>query len=74
LKYFVASVVATVTFAMPAAPAYAADTSPADYQDMCEQGYQAFKVVLDPILSSPLKVIFGPMERGFCGEQRHVPK
>lgn len=72
MKYFVAVVVATITLAIPTTPALASP-APAEYNEFCEQGYQAFKAVLDPLITSPLKAIFGPMEAGFCGEQKHVP-
>jgi hypothetical protein len=73
MKYFVALVVATVTLAIPTTPALAS-AAPADYRPECEQGYQALKPVLDPLIGSPLKALFGPMEAGFCNEQKHVPE
>lgn len=75
MKRFVVLSVATVALVLPGTAAVAApeSTSPADYRSECEQGYQAFKPVLDPLITSPLKALFGPMEQGFCGEQKHVP-
>lgn len=64
---------AVVLSASAAAAAPAATVAPADYNPGCEQLYQAGKPIIDPLIQSPLKALFGPMEAAFCGEQKHVP-
>ena len=77
MKRFVVLSVAAIGLVFTAPAAHAAPAAspsrPADYQPGCEALYSAFKPVLDPIISSPLKALFGPMEAAFCGEQKHVP-
>jgi len=74
MKHFVVLFVATVALALPTtiAGAAPASPSPADYRPQCEQGYQAVKPVLVPLITNA-KALFGPMEKGLCGDQKHVP-
>lgn len=74
MKRFVVLSAATITALIPfasAAPA-GASVSPAEYRPECEQGYQALKAFWDAVLP-PGKAVFGPMEKGVCGEQKHTP-
>jgi hypothetical protein len=77
MKRFVVLSVAAVTFVLSASAATAApaqsSTAPADYNPGCDQAYQSGKPIIDPLIQSPLKALFGPMEAAFCGEQKHVP-
>ena len=77
MKRFVVLSVASFTLALSAPAAHAAPVpsspAPADYNPGCEQLYQAGKPIIDPLVQSPLKALFGPMEAAFCGEQKHVP-
>ena len=74
MKRFIGLFVATVAVALPlsAAGASPATTKPANYRPECEQFYQGGKVVLDPVLTNA-KSIAGPLEKGYCGEQKHTP-
>jgi hypothetical protein len=77
MKRFVVLSVAAVTLVLSASAATAApahsSTTPNDYNPGCDQLYQSGKPVIDPLVQSPLKALFGPMEAAFCGEQKHVP-
>ena len=77
MKRSVVVSVAAFTLVLSASAATAApappSAAPADYNPGCEQMYQAGKPVIDPLVSSPLKALFGPGEAAFCGEQKHVP-
>lgn len=77
MKRFVVLPIAAFSLVLSASAATAAPASasaaPADYNPGCEQLYQAGKPVIDPLVTSPLKALFGPMEAAFCGEQKHVP-
>ena len=77
MKHFVVLSVASVTFGLSATAAAAAPVSasakPSEYNPSCEQMYQGGKAIIDPLIQSPLKALFGPLEAAFCGEQKHVP-
>lgn len=75
MKRYIVLSVATVTLAIPATTAGAATRgapSPAEYRPECEQGYQSAKAFWDAVLP-PGKAIFGPAEKGICGEQKNTP-
>ncbi|MDQ1518655.1 MAG: hypothetical protein QOE80_4485 [Actinomycetota bacterium] len=73
MKRFIGLFVATI--AASALPLSAAGASPApkpaDYQPGCEQGYQALKPGIDALVATPLKAVTNPLEKGFCGENKH---
>ena len=77
MKRFVVLSVAAFSLTLSASPAHAASAAasaaPADYNPGCEQMYQSGKAIIDPLVQSPLKALFGPIEAAFCGEQKHVP-
>ena len=75
MKRFIGLLVATIAVGLPlSAVAASASTSPSDYRPECENFYNQGKAVIDPLVNSPLKAVFGPMEKGVCGDQKHVPQ
>ena len=74
-RFVVLSIASFAVLSATMAPAAfaQASASPTDYNPGCEQLYQVGKPGIDPLVASPLKALFGPMEKSFCGEQKHVP-
>ena len=73
MKRFIGLFAATI--AASALPLSAAGASaapkPADYQPGCESLYQAGKPAFDAFITNG-KALAGPMEKAFCGENKHA--
>ncbi len=72
MKRFIGLFAATIAAVVPLSAAGASPApKPADYQPGCEQGYQALKPAIDAVVATPLKAATNPLEKGFCGENKH---
>jgi hypothetical protein len=72
MKRFIGLFAATIAAVVPLSAAGASPApKPADYQPGCEQGYQALKPAIDAIVATPAKSVTNPLEKGFCGENKH---
>ncbi|MGH8997773.1 MAG: hypothetical protein ACRDY7_00075 [Acidimicrobiia bacterium] len=72
MKRFVGLSAAIIALALPAAPAVASDSAPAEYRPECDQFYNSGKALFDPLIASPASAVLGPVEMGICGENKHV--
>ena len=73
MKSLVAASVAAIALVLPASAASAESSSPSDYRPECEQAYTGLQPLWDAVLD-PGKALFGPLETGLCGEQKHTPQ